>query len=349
MSEKQKEEALEADNYHAYCFAASNGHIEVLLHLEQRMSEKQQQEALEARDYYAYSSAASDRHIDVLLHLEDRMTKKQKQAAIISLCANDRHVFQASRCRLIFNHLIHFPEFFAWALMVQQEIIESAREKIQSRLWYFAEKQLQKWQKQSALFADNDPNGLFNLAEDEASIALCIAMWLIRIEDAKVTEKLRFLMCIPNVVSCAKEIIKTISGIDAIEECPEKWAREQWRWIDHARNRPEPGGYFYRTDYEHLKRDTWTCIQCLWLLTDFSQLVPWMGQHKKRITTYDADETRLTTRPRTRRYVSEQENADITDELLLNAHLFFSAAASTSPVISEDANDLPLENKACLT
>ena len=62
-------ELIQADNYYVFRFAASNGQLEVMLHLEKQAPELVK-EMIRAKDYNAFRHAASHGQFEVMLHLE---------------------------------------------------------------------------------------------------------------------------------------------------------------------------------------------------------------------------------------------------------------------------------------
>lgn len=201
MTAGQKEVALAIEHSSAAREAIKNNQVATLMYLVQcGMTDADIQYILEFNQFETYSQAAKNGAYALLLYLESLMTEFQKRAAKICLFQNHPAVFMATQHGIITNHLLQAPDFFEWVILHAEEY--------RDRLRYFVGKKFREWREQSDAFAMANPDGVFNLDEQQQRTALRCAWYWIQNDTPAALERFQFVLGIPGVATRAHEAIR---------------------------------------------------------------------------------------------------------------------------------------------
>lgn len=175
--------------YGAYINAATNGHLEVLKHLEARLP-AEVIKMIEAGRYDAYRLAALSGHIDVVKHLEERAPEYARDMFV----AFGPHIYQnvVSRGFIdVVNCLHQHPSFLGYAESHDGECF--AR-----HVRPFIDIQLQALQQRREAYERTNPTGVFDLEADEVALYFYCLRNLIRRNDDAMIEYIQQLLTLPR-------------------------------------------------------------------------------------------------------------------------------------------------------
>lgn len=196
MSARQRCEALVDNSYGAYADAALCGHLPILVYLESHMDDRQKCQVLEYEWCPAHFCAVIGGHLAILVHLESRMNDRQMRKAIKASVYQRAFKHQHSD---VLNHLLGHAWVFAYAEQHVREYSENVRP--------FAQGLIHKWQTAYERFQADHPNDVFNLGENEVELGFYLARHLIRENTPTACEQLGFLLGIPGIANSAHRAV----------------------------------------------------------------------------------------------------------------------------------------------
>lgn len=185
--------------------AASNGHLDTLKYLGTYLSEEEIKRMFSFDDYHVIALAANNGHLDTLKYALTYLSKEEEKEAIrlwrirMSGVRNDRGLNNRAINTNTINYLCKYKEAFAFLEKHDQEYGEQF-------IYASVRETLQGIAEEETFFKQENPNGVFNLDDENSEYCLHVLRNLIRrgvdrqhAQAEDLSNDIRYLLSIPGV------------------------------------------------------------------------------------------------------------------------------------------------------